>query len=211
MQNDRVFRYSGAQRSIHWLLALSFFALAITGLFLVFRPAAELAAGGLSRQVHRIFAAVLLAIPVLYAVLDWQGLKRLVRDSFTYDRDDLRWLARLPRYFLGLAHDLPPQGRLNAGQKLHHALVIIGYVTISVSGLLMWLGKSLVGPGAFVAALWVHNITTYALLILTVGHIYFVFVYGALSGMLSGYVSRRYAELEHPGWLAELDRTAVGR
>lgn len=211
MTSQQVLRYSRAQRFVHWLLTLAFLALAATGLLLVFRPAAGLTAGGTSRLVHRAFAVVLLAVPVLYALLDWGGLKRLVRDSFTYDRDDLAWFKHMPGYFLGKAHNLPPQGRINAGEKLHHAAIIIGYVAISVSGLLMWLGKALLGPGAFLAALWVHNVTTYVLLVLTVGHIYFVFVYGAMSGMVKGYVTRRYAQLEHPKWLAELDGSATRR
>lgn len=211
MRNQEIPRYSWAQRLVHWLLTLAFLALAVTGLLLVVRPAAGLAAGGISRAVHRVFAVLWLALPFLYAALDRQGLRRLLRDSFRLDRDDLRWLAQMPRYFLGRAHNLPPQGRINAGEKVHHALIIAGYVTISASGLLMWLGKQLLGAGAFVAALWVHDISAFLLVILTIGHVYFVFVYGALCAMTTGCVSRRYAELEHPKWLAELERQPEGR
>ena len=42
--------------------------------------------------------------------------------------------------------------------------------------------------------------------VLLVGHLYFTFVYDALSGMVSGYVSESYARLEHAKWFARLPR-----
>lgn len=210
MQENRLLRYGRGQRVVHWLLAVAFLGLAATGLPLVFAPASPLAEGGTTRLLHRIFAVGFLAVPFLYAALDFRGLRQLVRESFSYDRDNLAWFKHFPAFFLGRDHGLPPQGRINAGQKLHHAMIIIGWVLMSGSGLMMWQGQGILGPGAFVAALWVHNVTLFVLLILTIGHIYFTFVYGALSAMTSGYVTRRYAEPKHSKWLADLDRSQKG-
>ena len=43
------------------------------------------------------------------------------------------------------------------------------------------------------------------------GNIATAFVYGALSAMTSGYVTRAYAEPKHSKWLADLDRSQKGK
>lgn len=202
---DLVARFSREQRIAHWVFTAAFFALTITGLFLVIPALGGLAAGGISRLVHRIAAVLFLLVPLYYAVADGRGLTRLIRDSFTYDKDDLRWLARFPRYVLGRAKEMPPQGRINAGEKIHHALIIVLYFVISLSGLLLWVGKELLSVSLFTWALIAHDLAMFAMLLLTLGHLYFVGVYGALGGMVTGYVTRAYARLEHAKWLADLD------
>jgi len=199
-----VLRYRPGQRVVHWLHAGAFFVLLITGLALIWPPLSFLAAGGLSRLLHRVAAVIFLLTPVLYALLDFRGLRDLVRDSFTYTREDLEWLKGFPSYFLGRTSHLPPQGRINAGQKIHHALTIISYFTISGSGLVLWLGKGSLGPIGLLAATLVHDVSMAVMAILTVGHIYFTFVYDALPAMTTGYVSEEYARMEHAMWLASI-------
>ena len=66
-----------------------------------------------------------MAVPILYLLIDRRAAKELLWDSFHYDRDDIDWLVHSYRYFMGYAKDMPPQGRLNAGQKIHHAGVVV--------------------------------------------------------------------------------------
>lgn len=204
-QQDLIQRYSGAQRLAHGILTLAFFALAFTGLLLWFPSLSGLAAGGISRMVHRVGAAILLLVPVYYLVADRAGLKRLLTDSFRFDADDRKWLKAMPRYVFGHAKGMPPQGRINAGEKLHHAAIIILYVTVAVSGLFMWAGKPMLGAAAFNWMVVAHNVSMFLMLVLTIGHMYFVFVYGALGTMIHGHVTRAYAQMEHAKWLAEID------
>lgn len=203
--SDLLLRFSRAQRLVHWVFTVTFFALAITGLFLIVPGWSGLAVGGTSRLIHRIMAVPFMAAPLFYLLFDFKGLKRLVSDSFSYDKDDLRWLMHFPRYVLGFAHGLPPQGRINAGEKLHHAVIILTFFSISISGVLLWFGKGLVGAAMFSWMLIVHDVSMIIMSLLTIGHMYFVFVYGALGGMLTGHVSRAYAKMEHVKWLAELE------
>ncbi len=199
-----VLRYRPSQRLVHWVHAIAFFVLLLTGLALIWPPLSFLAAGGLSRLLHRAAAVVFLLTPVLYALLDFGGLRDLVRDSFTYTREDLEWLKGFPGYFLGRTSHLPPQGRINAGQKIHHALTILSYFTISGSGLILWLGKGSLGPTGLLIATSIHDLSMAIMAVLTVGHIYFTFVYDALPAMTTGYVTEEYARMEHPLWLASL-------
>lgn len=116
---------------------------------------------------------------------------------------DLSALWHFIPYVFGKARNLPPQGRLNAGEKLHHALIILGFLAISVSGLVLWLWADIPAETRLVTLL-VHDAAMLVLALLTIGHVFFVFVYGAFAGMWNGSVTEAYARLEHPKWLARM-------
>jgi formate dehydrogenase subunit gamma len=191
---------------VHWLLAFSFLLLLITGMVIFLPFLSQLASGGTSRLMHRIGAVLFMAVPIVYLILDRPAAKELLWDSFHYDRDDMKWLAHVYRYFLGYAKDMPPQGRLNAGQKLHHAGVVIFSAFIVISGLILWFAKGYMGPTNLGIAAIFHDVSMLVLTVLLVGHLYFTFVYKALSGMTSGYIEEEDALLEHPKWVEELPK-----
>lgn len=204
-----ILRYRTKQRIVHALLATSFVVLLSTGLVLLWDPLGFLAAGGMSRFLHRIGAVVFLAVPLAYLVLDPKGAKELVYDSFRYDRDDIAWFRYMYRYFLGHAAEMPPQGRLNAGQKLHHAAVIIVSATVVISGLLLWFAKPLMTDNLFAWVVVIHNLSMLLLTLFLIGHLYFTYVYKAISGMTTGWVEEVDARLEHPKWVEELEAEGV--
>lgn len=200
----RILRYTPPERLVHWLGASSVLLLLLTGLALLWAPLGALAAGGSSRLLHRVGAVLFLAAPALYAALNRAHLRRLLSEPFRYDRDDVRWLLMAPRYFLGRARGMPPQGRINAGQKLHHAGTFLSFVVVTLSGFALWFGKAGLGAEGVAVAAMLHDLSMLAVTVLMIGHIYFTLVYGALPAMTSGYVSEEYARLEHAKWLAEL-------
>ena len=204
----QVLRYRTKQRIVHALLATSFVVLLGTGLLLLWGPLGPLAAGGTSRLLHRIGAVVFLAVPATYLILDPKGARELVYDSFRYDRDDIEWFKTMYRYFLGHAVDMPPQGRLNAGQKLHHAAVMLVSATVVVSGLLMWFFKPQLGATGLAATAVVHDLSMLILTLFLIGHLYFTYVYKAISGMTTGWVEEVDARLEHSKWMDEMDAQA---
>lgn len=203
---EKVLRYRIGPRINHAILASSFLILLITGLILLWQPLAGLAAGGGSRLLHRIGAVMFMAVPILYLLVDRRAAKELLWDSFHYDKDDVAWFKQAYRYFFGYTKDMPPQGRLNAGQKLHHAGVVIVSATVVASGLVMWFGTGTLGANGLAGAAMVHDISMLVLTVLLVGHLYFTFVYKALSGMTSGYVPLEEAKLEHSKWVEELQQ-----
>jgi formate dehydrogenase subunit gamma len=109
-------------------------------------------------------------------------------------------------YAFGRAHGMPPQGRINAGQKLHHAGTFVCFVTVALSGLLLWFAKSYLGGSGVALAAMIHDLSMLLLTVLLIGHVYFTFVYGALPGMVTGYVSEDYARMEHAKWLESLSK-----
>ena len=201
----KILRYRVGPRIGHALLASSFVLLLLTGLVLLWSPLAPLAAGGNSRWLHRVGAIGFMLVPILYLIVDRRAAKELLWDSFHYDRDDWAWLKHVYRYFMGHTVDMPPQGRLNAGQKLHHAAVVISSAVIVASGLLLWFGKGQLGANGLATTATIHDLAMIVLTVLLVGHLYFTFVYKALSGMVTGYVPEEEARLEHAKWVAELE------
>lgn len=201
-----VLRYRCGPRMVHALLASSFLILLVSGLTLLTQFLAGLAAGGWLRYLHYSGAVLFMLVPVLYFLVDRPALKELLWDSFHYDQDDWQWLRQSYRYFIGYCKNMPPQGRLNAGQKLHHAGVVIFAASIVSSGLVMWFGKGSLGADGLAIAASIHSLSMLVLTVLLVGHLYFTFVYGALPGMITGYISEEAARLEHAKWVEALPR-----
>ena len=201
-----ILRYRKRPRIVHAMLASSFLVLLLTGLVILFPPLSGLAAGGTTRWLHRVAAVVFMAVPFVYLVVDREGAKELMFDSFKYGRDDYRWLKRFWSYAFGHTANMPKQGRLNAGQKLHHALVMVLSASIVVSGLLLWFFMPSLGQTGQAWVVVIHDLSMLALTLLLVGHLYFTFVYKALSGMTRGYIDIDDARLEHAIWVEEVEK-----
>jgi formate dehydrogenase subunit gamma len=204
-----ILRYRKRPRIVHAILASSFLILLLTGLLILWSPLSFLAAGGTSRWLHRVAAIGFMSVPFVYWFADRDGAKELMIDSFKYDRDDYRWLKRFWSYAFGHTANMPKQGRLNAGQKMHHALVMLLSASIVASGLVMWFFMPSLGPTGQAWAAVIHDLSMLALSLLLVGHLYFTFVYKALSGMTRGYVDVEEARLEHAKWVEEIEQEAA--
>ena len=135
MTPDAVYvkRFSRTERSVHWIHASVFLVLLGTGLVLyVPRLSALVARRPLIKDIHIYAALAWLVLLALVVVLgDRRGLRRTLRELDLFDDDDRLWLRRKPR----------PQGRFNAGQKVHAALVAGFAFLFGVSGFLLWLGE----------------------------------------------------------------------
>ncbi|MFP4634735.1 MAG: formate dehydrogenase subunit gamma [Nitriliruptoraceae bacterium] len=208
--DEVILRFRPGQRYVHLLVAASFVVLFLTGLPLIFDPLSFLAEGGWTRILHRIAAVGFMSVPILYFIVDREGAKQLIKESFTFDRDDFNWLMHIGRYVLGNAADMPPQGRLNAGQKLHHAAVMVLSAGVVISGLLLWFAKASLSDSMLGWTVVIHDVSMGALVLLLIGHVYFTVVYKAINNMHTGYMPRTKAEIEHAKWVAEIEGEASG-
>jgi len=203
--DEQILRYRSRQRIVHAVMASSFLILLVTGLALVWSPLAFLAAGGWSRYLHRIAAVGFMSVPFLYLILDRSGAKEVLVESFKYDRDDVHWFRYMYRYALGRTAEMPPQGRLNAGQKLHHSAVIVFSAVMVITGLVLWFLKADLSPTMLAWSAIIHDLSMLVLTLLLVGHVFFTYVYTAWSSMATGYVSKDDMEMEHSKWVEELE------
>ncbi len=104
-------RFSRTERAAHWVNASAFFGLLASGLVL-YVPALSDAVGRrpLVKAIH-LYIAIGWAVALLAVVLagDRRALGETRRELERFDLADVRWLAGWPA----------PQGRFNAGQKIH--------------------------------------------------------------------------------------------
>jgi formate dehydrogenase subunit gamma len=201
-----VVRFGGAERALHWLLAVTFLAMMATGLILYLPVFAQLAANRpLWKGIHLGAAIAFWAGLVLLLPFGHRQLRATARQIDRFDRDDGRWLA----WAVTRRGAEPAQGRFNAGQKLNTAIVAGLLVVFTVSGLLMYLQES---DAAFrgTSAIRAHDWATWLAVPLVAGHLYLAVVNRStrhsLRGIVLGTVRRDWAARHHGKWARDLDR-----
>lgn len=198
MTRDAVYvkRFSRTERAVHWIHAGAFFLLLSTGLVLYVPRLSELVARRpLVKDLHIYTALTWIALLTIIVVVgDRRGLRRTLRELDLFDDDDRLWLRRKPR----------PQGRFNAGQKVHAALVAAFACLFAASGLLLWLGERDT-RFRWASTILLHDGLMYASLVLLMGHLYLALIYPAtrhaLRGITVGTVRRDWALEHHRKWI----------
>ncbi|QEC48064.1 hypothetical protein FSW04_11115 [Baekduia soli] len=191
----RVARFGPSERAAHWIHATAFFALLATGLVL-YIPAFAAAVGDrpLAKAVHLASAVLwVTGLAVVAVAGDRRALRRTRRELERFDADDALWLRGRRA----------PQGRFNAGQKVHAILQAALAVLFLVSGTLLWLGERNTAfrlPGTIA----LHDLSMFAALVLVAGHLYLALVHEAtrpaLRGMTHGDIEGRWALEHHAKW-----------
>ena len=228
MAGSTITRFKDMERVGHWLLAVSFIILAITGLNIAygkyFMPAiigkeafASITQLGKWLHGHVAFAFMLSLVMVLVM---W------IKHNFP-NRHDLIWLFKAGGLFVKNSH--PPAKKFNAGQKLLFWLIILGGLSLSLSGIaLMFPFQTSIFAKTFVmlnavgfnfptdisplaemqlATLW-HSVIALALICVVIGHIYIgsLGMEGAFDAMGSGEVDKNWAKEHHSIWYEEVMR-----
>ncbi|WP_265518317.1 formate dehydrogenase subunit gamma [Nitratireductor luteus] len=129
----RIKRFSTIERTAHWLMALSFIILAISGLNISFGRELILPLmgkdafgpmAGFLKQTHNYVAfAFMLGLAVAFVMWIVHNVP---------NRQDLIWIAKGGGMFSKGVH--PPARKFNAGQKIIFWLVVICGLSVSLSG-----------------------------------------------------------------------------
>lgn len=195
-------RFTGAERALHWVLALGFLALLASGLVLYLPQLSVLVARRpLVKELHLYTGVAWLFALALVLALGRKSLIATLRELDRFDEDDRAWLRR--------RRSSP--GRFNAGQKLNAALTAAFTLLFAASGLLLWWGERDT-RFRFASTILLHDGLMYVSLLLLVGHLYLALLRPAtrhsLRGITTGYVRADWARRRHPRWIArlELDR-----
>lgn len=197
----RVPRFSGAERTLHWLLALTFFVMLASGMALFVPALSVIIARPTAKTWHIDAALVLAAGAVALFAAHGARLRATLRDLDRFDDDDARWLFGVSR--LLTRRPAPPQGRFNAGQKLNAAVVSGLMIVMFVTGGLLLLGERDT-RFRFAGTVVVHDWVTWLLVALVTGHLYLALVHRptrhALRGITLGSVDRDWALRHHRKW-----------
>jgi formate dehydrogenase subunit gamma len=197
MKAGYVPRFSPMERLLHWVNALGFFFLLVTGLILYLPSLSMLVSRRQTVQAVHFWAGVgWLAVLAAVLVLGGRRLLATARELERFDSDDLLWLRRRR----------VPQGRFNAGQKINAALTAAFTILFGVSGLLLWFGEQDT-RFRFASTVILHDGLMYVSLGLLVGHLYLALIHPstrhALRGMTLGDVRVEWATRHHAKWEPE--------
>ncbi|MGB1310301.1 MAG: formate dehydrogenase subunit gamma [Leucothrix sp.] len=205
----RIKRFSTFQRWVHWITAILFVALALSGIVLMFGrfiiiPYIGPELGGpltlFMKRIHDISGP---AFAVSLIVLTFTFIK----GNFPHWRDII-WIVKGG----GLLGGHAPAGRYNAGEKgWYWIAVFVGLVVVG-SGLALDF-TSLLSYTPFgetrdslTYAHWMHSIAAVAVMTGALGHIYMgtIAMEGAFEVMQTGYCDANWAKEHHDVWYDEM-------
>lgn len=223
-------RFTTVERMGHWLLAVSFILLALTGLNLLYGryvlpPVIGAEAFGLisywGKVAHNYVAFAFMTGLAVILVM-WVGHN-------LPNRHDVIWLLKGGGMFSRRVH--PPARKFNAGQKILFWLIILGGISISLSGIALmfpfefaFFAKTFQFLNIFgfelpenltpiqemqYNQLW-HAIMALFLTAVVIGHIYLgsIGMEGAFDAMGTGEVDLNWAREHHSLWVEEEEARA---
>jgi formate dehydrogenase subunit gamma len=205
----KVPRFSAFERFVHWLTAVSFVVLGLSGLNITFGklllrpligPDAFSAVSQIAKYAHNFvsfpFVLGLLLIVVIF-----------IKDNVP-DRTDIEWFKQ-GGGFIQSKH--APARRFNAGEKLVFWGALGAGAAVAVSGYLLLFPFYLTDILGMQVAQVVHSIIAILFVALILGHIYIgtLGMEGAFEAMGTGEVDFNWAAEHHDLWLE--DQLASGR
>jgi len=186
-------------------MAISCLILMISGLGMMFHSFNFLAipVGGLKnlKLIHNFSGLVF--IPSLFsAILVWW------KEAGVLDLpDDFEWIKCAGGY-LWHVENPPETGKYNVGQKAFF-LAVAGFGIINIiSGLIMWFPLSF-SSGTVRFMYFLHALGFFVIFPFFFVHLYLgtVGVPGSVSAILTGWVTRSWAEKQCPKWLREMEES----
>ncbi len=200
---DTVTRYHTVTRLNHWLTAICFVLLTLSGLAMfhpIFFWLSGLFGGGQwTRAVHPWIGVVLTASYTGLVAQFW-------RDNF-WNGDDVAWLRKIDRIVMNDEEAAPEVGRFNAGQKFVFWSMALLVPVLLFTGLVSW-QVYFGGLTPFVFQrfdILIHSLAAIAAIIVWIIHVYAaIWVKGSLRAMTQGYVTPGWAWRHHRKWFRRL-------
>jgi len=199
-------RFSTFEQVVHWCTAISFVALGLSGLIMLFGKYVLLPVVGyslfawlaaLAKNLHN-FAGPFFIVSVLAMVLIW------VRDNLPRSYD-FQWFAGVWGFFMRGKHI--PSGRFNAGEKVWFWAGVVGLsIVVSYTGLIL-LFPNFDQTRAVMQEAWIwHVVAAIVYIAMSLGHIYMgtIGVEGAYGNMRTGYTDETWAREHHSIWYDEV-------
>jgi formate dehydrogenase subunit gamma len=197
-----IVRYTPNERTNHWITAITFVLLALSGLAL-FHPSmfwlTALFGGGQWTRILHPFIGLVMFVSFLILVLRFWHHNYL-------DQSDIQWLKQIDDVLANREDKLPEIGRYNAGQKLLFFVMVACLVLLLCSGIVIWRRYfSFYFPiGVIRLAAVVHAFAAFVLICGIIVHIYAaIWIKGSVGAMMRGTVTYGWARKHHPRWFRE--------
>jgi formate dehydrogenase subunit gamma len=197
-----IVRYTPNERTNHWITAITFILLALSGLAM-FHPAmfwlSALFGGGQWTRILHPFVGLVMFVSFLILVLRFWHHNYL-------DKNDWQWMRQLDDVLANREDKLPEVGRYNAGQKLLFFTMVVCLVLLLSSGVVIWRRYfSFYFPIEVVRfAAVIHALAAFVLIVGIIVHIYAaLWIKGSVGAMVRGTVTLGWARKHHPRWFKE--------
>ncbi|MFM0172602.1 MULTISPECIES: formate dehydrogenase subunit gamma [Paraburkholderia] len=201
--NSLIVRYTPNERTNHWITAITFVLLALSGLAM-FHPAmswlyAIFGGGQWTRILHPFVGCVMFLSFLILALRFWH--------HNYLDKADLQWMRQIDDVLNNREEKLPAIGKYNAGQKLLFFTMVICLLLLLASGIVIWRRYfSFYFPIEIIRlAALVHAAAAFVLIVGIVVHIYAaLWIKGSIGAMTRGTVTYGWARKHHPNWFKEI-------
>jgi len=200
-------RFSLAERWAHWVMAISFCVLGVSGLIILFGKHVLLPVVGytlfawltwLAKNLHNFVAPLFIVSLLVFIVM-------YIKDNLP-EKGDLSWIVNGWKMFKG---EHLPSGRFNAGEKAWFwGGVVVLCIAISASGVVLLFPNVTAFElrATFQQASVVHAIAAVLVIAVGIGHIYMgtVGVEGAYGNMRDGVTDETWAKEHHQYWYEDV-------
>lgn len=204
-------RYTLAERSIHWLTALAYTYVLLTGLAFysphLYWIAVVLGGAPTSRFWHP-WLGLLFFAGIIWMLQAW-------RADMAITAVDREWGKAMDYYIRNEDESLPPADRFNVGQKYFFWVMLWGGVILLISGVVLWFPERIPWSlrGIRYAAILLHVSAA----LITIGafiiHVYMgtAMVRGGFTSIIRGEVSPAWARMHHRLWYERVAAAGRGR
>jgi len=194
-------RFSTAERWAHWTMGISFVALGLSGLIILFGKHVLLPIlgytlfawlTGFEKNLHNFVAPLFIFTLPIFIVL-------FVKDNLP-EKGDLHWLLNAPKMFLGRHM---PSGKYNAGEKAWFwGGVVFLSLVLCVSGVVLLFPNFEQLRMTMQQSHVIHVIAAVLVISAALGHIYMgtIGVEGAYRNMRDGVTDEEWAKEHHELW-----------
>jgi formate dehydrogenase subunit gamma len=222
-------RFTFSERAGHWVVAISFLVLGLTGLNMLYGREALMPVMGpeafasmtLVGKWSHFVSAFIFMIGLVWITVKWLPHN-------LPDKTDLMWFLKGGGYLIPGVH--AHAKKFNPGQKIVFWLTVLGGISVSLSGLSLMLpfefamfSKTFYAINAVIGTelptnltamqemqlnqLW-HGILSLFLMSVIVAHIYLgtIGLQGAFQAMTTGKVDLNWAKEHHDLWVEELEK-----
>jgi formate dehydrogenase subunit gamma len=207
-EGELIVRYSLGERINHWIGALTYIYLMLTGLAFwspyLFWLAIVFGGGPIARFWHP-WVGLAFAVSLFWTFGEW-------RRDMQVDADDRAWAKAMPEYIENRDDKLPPQGRFNFGQKLFFWGMFYSVILLLLSGVSLWYTEALPWSLRYLRylAILIHASVAMITIGLFLIHVYMstILEEGSFGSMIHGTVTRAWAWTFHRKWYEQVKNNA---
>jgi len=198
-------RFTPFERYVHWVVAISFSILGVTGLIIMLGKYVLLPVIGytlfgwltqLSKHLHNFAGPVFVVSLLMFIVM-------FIKDNLPRFYD-VGWLLKAGGMISG---QHVPSGKFNAGEKLWFWVgVVVLSLIVSASGLVLDFPNFDQVRAVMIEANLVHAVSAGLVMAISLGHIYLgsIGLEGAYDAMRYGYVDEAWAKEHHEYWYNDI-------